>query len=31
LRDLLEPSTKGVPQAATQSAPQNLAQKGEHA
>jgi RNA polymerase sigma-70 factor (ECF subfamily) len=31
LRDLLEPSAKGAPQAATQSAPQNLAQKGEHA
>jgi RNA polymerase sigma-70 factor, ECF subfamily len=29
LRDLLEPSAKGVPQAAMQSAPQNLAQKGE--
>jgi RNA polymerase sigma-70 factor (ECF subfamily) len=31
LRDLLEPSVKGAPQAATQSAPQNLAQKGERA
>ena len=31
LRDLLDPSAKGTPQAATQSAPQNLAQKGERA
>jgi RNA polymerase sigma-70 factor (ECF subfamily) len=31
LRDLLDPSAKGAPQAATQSAPQNLAQKGERA
>jgi RNA polymerase sigma-70 factor (ECF subfamily) len=31
LRDLLEPSAKGAQQVATQSAPQNLAQKGERA
>jgi len=31
LRDLLDPSAKGALQAAAQSAPQNLAQKGERA
>jgi RNA polymerase sigma-70 factor (ECF subfamily) len=31
LRNLLEPSLKGVPQAAIESSPENLAQKGERA